>query len=152
MNVNKQEFISELKESLEGRVPNRIVRENIQYYRTYLSNEAEESNRTEQEVIEELGSPRLIARTIVDAYEAEYGPYEGQDSGFYEEKGRDIRDTDNYNNQIRFNSCFPIALVIILFVFLVLLTVFKLIFSLPGIVICLIALVIYLYFSGRRRN
>lgn len=149
--MNKQKFISELKESLEGRVPDRIIRENVQYYRTYLTDEAKASNRTEEEVIEDLGSPRLIARTIVDAYEAEFGPYEGQEVEFHEEKSRNAQDDEDESRHVQFNSCLAMTLVVVLVALLLLFTIFRLIFSLPGIVICLIVLLLFWYFSDSRR-
>lgn len=55
-----------LKSELEGRVPYSVIQENLQYYDSYIMEEAAKG-QTEDEVIESLGGPRIIARTIVDA-------------------------------------------------------------------------------------
>ena len=55
-----------LKSELEGRVPYPVIQENLRYYDSYIMEEAAKG-QTEDEVIESLGGPRIIARTIVDA-------------------------------------------------------------------------------------
>ena len=55
-----------VKSELEGRVPYSVIQENLRYYDSYIMEEAAKG-QTEDEVIESLGGPRIIARTIVDA-------------------------------------------------------------------------------------
>ena len=55
-----------LKSELEGRVPYSVIQENLRYYDSYIM-QAAAKGQTEDEVIESLGGPRIIARTIVDA-------------------------------------------------------------------------------------
>ena len=55
-----------LKSELEGRVPYSVIQENLRYYDSYIMEEAAKG-QTEDEVIESLGGPRIIARTRVDA-------------------------------------------------------------------------------------
>ena len=55
-----------LKSELEGRVPYSVIQENLRYYDSYIMEEAAKG-QTEDEVIESLGGPRIIARTIMDA-------------------------------------------------------------------------------------
>ena len=55
-----------LKSELEGRVPYSVIQENLRYYDSYIMEEAAKG-QTEDEDIESLGGPRIIARTIVDA-------------------------------------------------------------------------------------
>lgn len=55
-----------LKSELEGRVPYSVIQENLRYYDSYIMEEVAKG-QTEDEVIESLGGPRIIARTIVDA-------------------------------------------------------------------------------------
>ena len=49
-----------------GRVPYSVIQENLNYYNSYIDGETAKG-RPELQVIEELGGPRIIARTIVDA-------------------------------------------------------------------------------------
>lgn len=78
--MDRGEFLSVLRESLEGFIPMDEVEENITYYRNYF----EEAGQSDKEVIRELGDPRLIARTIIDAYKASKGPM----ADYYTEQAR----------------------------------------------------------------
>lgn len=72
--MNELEFIRLLKETLDGQVPPSVIRENIRYYEEYIS-EQKSNGRSAAEVLEELGDPRLIARTIVEASGADEDPW-----------------------------------------------------------------------------
>ena len=63
--MRKDEFLQTLRRALNGNVPPRVVEENVRYYDGYISDEVRKG-RSEEEVIEEIGDPRLIARTIED--------------------------------------------------------------------------------------
>lgn len=64
--MTKQEFLQGLRSELDGRVPYSVIQENLNYYDTYINGEVSRGI-SEEQVIEELGGPRIIARTIVDA-------------------------------------------------------------------------------------
>lgn len=64
--MSKTEFLQILRDELEGRVPYSVIQENLSYYDTYISQESAKG-KPEEQVIQELGGPRIIARTIVDA-------------------------------------------------------------------------------------
>lgn len=64
--MNKIEFLQGLQSALSGNVPPETVRENLRYYSDYIREEVQKG-RSERDVMEELGDPRLIARTIMDA-------------------------------------------------------------------------------------
>ena len=91
--MSKNEFIQGLEAALSDNVPPETVRENLIYYRDYIRTELEKG-RTEQDIMDELGDPRLIARTIMDttpgAEEGAFEPYhfrgffgEGSQTGSY---------------------------------------------------------------------
>ena len=91
--MSKNEFIQGLEAALSGNVPPETGRENLIYYRDYIRTELEKG-RTEQDIMDELGDPRLIARTIMDttpgAEEGAFEPYhfrgffgEGSQTGSY---------------------------------------------------------------------
>lgn len=62
--MKKTEFLNILEESLKGEVSQNIIDQNITYYDQYIS---KASSEEEAQVLEELGDPRLIARTIIEA-------------------------------------------------------------------------------------
>lgn len=71
--MTKKQFLEELRDSLEGMVSPMVIRQNLNYYENYI-NEQIRNGRTEEDVLNELGSPRLIARSIIDAA--------GEDDGY----------------------------------------------------------------------
>lgn len=66
--MDRYEFVSTLKAVLTGEVPGAIVEDNVRYYEGYISQEVA-SGKSEREVLESLGDPRLIAKTIIDTYQ-----------------------------------------------------------------------------------
>lgn len=73
--MTKNEFLKELREALEGQVPVNEIEDSALYYRDYFSRQ-EAAGRTEQEILEELGSPRLIAKSIIETKGGEQIYYE----------------------------------------------------------------------------
>ncbi len=65
--MTREEFLRELRIALQGRIPQGQVNEQLQYYENYIIEESRKG-RTQQEVLESLGNPRLIAKTIADTF------------------------------------------------------------------------------------
>lgn len=63
--MSKQEFIDKLRAALNGRISPSQVIDNLNYYEDYINTQIR-MGRTEEEVLGELGDPRLIARTIIE--------------------------------------------------------------------------------------
>lgn len=78
--MNRAEFLSILRESLEGNMPKEDVEANLRYYRDYFA----QSEHSDKEVCEELGDPRLIAKSLIDAYMAS----KGSDANQYMDQAR----------------------------------------------------------------
>lgn len=66
MTMTKQEFLEQLRKALGSRVSSSAVNENISYYEEYIATQVR-AGKSEEEVIRELGDPRLLARSIADA-------------------------------------------------------------------------------------
>lgn len=78
--MTKQEFLSVLREALEGNIPRSDIEENIRFYDNYFK----ESEKSQEMVCDELGDPRLIARSIIDSFTASKGPM----ADYYTEQAR----------------------------------------------------------------
>ncbi|NLL00667.1 MAG: DUF1700 domain-containing protein [Clostridiales bacterium] len=65
--MSKNEFLNLLRQSLEGEVDNSIIEQSIRFYNEYISSQ---SDKSEEEVIKEIGDPRLIAKTIIETENA----------------------------------------------------------------------------------
>ncbi len=65
--MSKREFLENLRLALNGRVSPGIVADNLNYYEDYINTEIRKG-KSEEEVMAQLGDPRLIARTIVQTH------------------------------------------------------------------------------------
>lgn len=72
--MNKQQFLNELRQCLEGEVSYQTINENMSYYDHYFE-EQKLQGKTEYEIVEELGKPALIAKSIIDASELSQSSY-----------------------------------------------------------------------------
>lgn len=68
--MTKQEFLDELKEALSREVSPESMMDSYRYYAAYIE-DAVNAGKNEEQVIEELGSPLLIARSIIAAQTGE---------------------------------------------------------------------------------
>ncbi|MCI9141633.1 MAG: DUF1700 domain-containing protein [Lachnospiraceae bacterium] len=63
--MTKQEFLEMMRLALNGKVSSGLIMENLRYYEDYINIEVRKG-RSEEEVLAELGDPRLLARTIAE--------------------------------------------------------------------------------------
>ena len=66
--MTKAEFLEKLRRALNGDMSAAAVEDNIQFYDSYFSSQTAQG-RTEADVLNELGDPRILARTLIDAAE-----------------------------------------------------------------------------------
>lgn len=91
--MTKQEFLDSLRAALSSRVSTRAVAENISFYEDYINTQVR-MGKSEAQVIEELGDPRLLARSIAEAEKRagtgseQEAEYRTADSGYRYESGR----------------------------------------------------------------
>ena len=67
--MTREEFLRALRAELSNSVSEERIREQLSYYQDYIASECKKG-RSEEEVVSELGEPRLLAKTIADAAEA----------------------------------------------------------------------------------
>lgn len=101
--MEKQEFIENLKVSLNGRVAPSVVIENVNFYEDYINTEIRKG-RNQQEVLDSLGDPRLIAKTIAetnpqDIGDAQDGDYRNVGQNGYSGKGSSFYRDNPYHNR-----------------------------------------------------
>ena len=100
--MDRNEFVSTLRAVLTGEVPASVVEDNVRYYDSYISQEIA-GGKSEREVMESLGEPRLIAKTIIDTNGSSQGretyggsytqsePEKGFHAEFNEDGGVDLK-------------------------------------------------------------
>lgn len=67
--MTREEFISQLRVTLAGKVSSATIQENVRYYNEYIQNEIR-GGKSEQEVLQMLGDPTLLAKSIIAAEDA----------------------------------------------------------------------------------
>lgn len=91
--MDKQEFLEKLSEALRESMDDRSAYEHISYYSNYIDEEIRKG-KSEQDVIESLGNPRLIAKSIIDR-----GGYTSSESTYatYDTRKADDGAENSYN-------------------------------------------------------
>lgn len=134
--MNKDNFLRNMERALQGQVSDYIIAENIQYYRDFIDNEMR-NGKSEYDVINTLGDPRLLAKTIIDM-----------------QKNSDVQREYNTNNSNRnnkrgfhflsgFRGCF-IAFIILLVVLLVV-VIFRIVLAIAlflALPVCIILIIV----------
>lgn len=76
--MTKQDFLASLRSHLNGRIDAYEVESNVDYYSTYIEGELAKG-RSEEDIMDELGQPALIARTLIDSVKRREGEDDGDD-------------------------------------------------------------------------
>ncbi|MCI8482969.1 MAG: DUF1700 domain-containing protein [Lachnospiraceae bacterium] len=158
--MTRQEFLRELQVAMQGEMDQGAVNENIKFYDNYIMEESRKG-KSEEEVIAQLGSPRLIAKTLIDTAE-KIGPSQEQSySGSYRQtSGADRGFRADYSQQdgwdvrfggLRLNTWYGKLLLILLAGVLIIIVANVVAFLLPILVPIIVILLLYsLIFGGRR--
>lgn len=148
--MSKQEFIDGLRRSLSSINDYTFVNDTVSYYENYIESQIR-MGRMETEVMEELGDPRLIAKSIRATHVSdEEGGEQNYSRSDYTENKRFTNGLFQFNGKdIRLPSWLLKAIIII-----VLIVVFFLVFTLlrwlsPFIFMGLIAYLVYKTFFGK---
>ncbi len=160
--MNRNEFISILRTVLSGEVPPSVVEDNVHYYDSYISQEIA-GGKSEREVLDSLGDPRLIAKTIVDTQGNQGGYYGNGGAAYTQEPSRRERSFRKEENQkdggdwkyhsLNLNTWYGRLLTIVVLI-LILVVVFTIVggilsWVLPVVIpVLLIVWVIRIFFGG----
>ena len=91
--MNKEEFLEKMKVALEGQVTDIILSDNIDYYRNYINSEIS-NGKSEVEVLNMLGDPRLLAKTVIELQ----GIENNENNMKSENNNYNYENNDGYNN------------------------------------------------------
>ena len=69
--MNRKEFLEILRSQLAGQMQEGKAAAHIRYYEDYIQSQVR-GGRSEQEVLQELGDPHLIAKTLIDTDDGKY--------------------------------------------------------------------------------
>ena len=83
--MNRKEFLEILRSQLAGQMQEGKAAAHIRYYEDYIQSQVR-GGRSEQEVLQELGDPHLIAKTLIDtddgSTQEDYGEYSSYGSSY----------------------------------------------------------------------
>lgn len=64
--MNQEDFFESFQDALAGEVSESVIQENIRYYKSYIY-EQSQKGQTVEDILNSLGNPRLLAKTIISA-------------------------------------------------------------------------------------
>ena len=94
--MDRREFIDKLQRALAGGLSSSLVAENVRYYEEYIDSEIRKG-KSEAEVLNTLGDPRLLAKSIIEANKqagASYGSNREYDEEISDGAQGHARDTN----------------------------------------------------------
>ena len=139
--MDRETYLRELRIALQGQISQEKVNEHLRYYENYIIEESRKG-RTESQVMEDLGNPRLIAKTIIDTTDKVYTdqqPLEEEE----QKSGRHRRKIFQVVKLTGFFAVLVLMLLLIAHVAFLLLPIFLPIMIVAGIVY-------FLFFSNRK--
>jgi uncharacterized membrane protein len=159
--MDKKEFLNVLRQTLDGEVSADVTQQNIRYYDQYIGSQSPEE---ESRIIEMLGDPRLIAKTIIESEKAakQKGRYHGapEDSGYsrsYTDREEEFRQKQGNQGRKVFHTNLTwwqklTAVLILLIIVIVLVFIGRVIIGFLFAFAVPILLVLLLFALFRKRN
>ena len=154
--MDKREFIDKLQHALAGGLNSSQVAENVRYYQDYIESEIRKG-RSEAEILSQLGDPRLLAKSIIEANKragTNYGSNREYDEEVADESAGFNRNT--YNGKFKQSGLMlPGWLIMVIVTVLVILVIgiatSLISFFSPVIIIALVVLLIVKLFQGNKK-
>lgn len=175
--MNRSEFLNELRIALQGEISQANVNENLRYYENYIIEESRKG-RSEEDIIVELGNPRLIAKTIIETTDQlntdnsvyEEAPNQNYSSGSYEDGRTDgfggngnqhprgfhvtFDETSGWDvryGRFKINSWYGTLLIILIVLLFFFLLANIAIILIPIVIpVILVGVILYLFFGKRK--
>ena len=153
--MNKIEFIEKLQRTLAGGLDSMQVAENVRYYQEYIESEMQKGN-TEEAVLSQLGDPRLLAKSIIEANKragASYGSNQEYDEEITEEVIADDKKSGrSYGRSMMLPGWLVMVIMTVLVVVVIGLVTSLLYAFAPVIIVGLIVLLIVKVFQGSQNK
>lgn len=139
--MDRETYLKELRIALQGQISQEKVNEHLRYYENYIIEESRKG-RTESQVMEDLGNPRLIAKTIIDTTDKVYTDHKPLEEEDQKSGGQRIK-LFQVVKSIGFFAVLILMFLLIAHVALLLLPIFLPIAIVTGIIY-------FLFFSNRK--
>ena len=143
--MNRTEFLDTLRSQLSGQMHEGKVAAHVRYYEDYIQSQVR-SGRDEQQVLDELGDPRLIARTLQDT-DVDNGQLDYEEYSTYSDDAQNTQSSSrNHVHVWRFDTWYSkllgiLILLIILFLVFHILTVVLPVFIMVALIMLAISII-----------
>lgn len=151
--MNKIEFVEQMRRSLSSIDDYTYVNDTIAYYENYIESQVR-MGKSEEQVMQELGDPRLIAKSILASYVTED---ESQDNNDYQNRERRFTEKRtptvlNLNGKIINMPSWLLKILSVLVTFVILMLLFTVlkIFA-PFLMIGFLGYMVYRLINGNGR-
>lgn len=154
--MNRQEFVAELRRSMSGSFSAAEIEDTAAYYEDYITMQIKKG-KSEEEVLRELGSPRLIAKSM-RAVGGSTGGNAGAQRSAVGGAGHMAGSDAPYEEDVSFNGgmhmfrlpMWLVLLVVLLILLAVLTILFRLLIALLPIILVAVGIImLYRYFSKK---
>lgn len=154
--MTRMEFLQQLRQALENDLNGSVVQENVDFYNQYIIDEMGKG-KSEAEVLQMLGDPWVLARTVIDAQDGtdQSTVYEsgGTYSGYSSESSRK-KETDPVVHAFGLDTWWK-KMVLILGIIMVVVVIFSIITGLvsllaPIVIPIVVIMLVVRLFSNRR--
>lgn len=150
--MDKNEFIEKLQRTLAGGLNSSQVAENVRYYQEYIESEIRKGS-SEEEVLAQLGDPRLLAKSIIEANKHAGESY-GSNREYDEEVADESTGSSRYGGGFEHSMILPgwLMMVIITVVVILIIGIATSLISLfaPVIIVGLVILLIVKLFQREK--
>lgn len=150
--MDRAEFIDKLQRALAGGLNSGQVAENVSYYQEYIDSEIRKG-RSEADVMAQLGDPRLLAKSIIEANKRAGASY-GSNREYDEEMAEDVREarrsrTTSEGRIIMLPGWLVMLIVTVIVILIIGVVTSLLAFFAPVILVGLVILLIVKLFQGK---
>lgn len=153
--MTKETFLSQLGNALSGNMDSGKVNENLRYYSEYISGEVQ-GGKTEEEVLQMLGDPWILARTLIDADNGTDRETVYETGGTYENQSAGRNRNGDAGGKEQESGKWWKKLLLVLFVIMIVLLVFAIISGVirifaPFVLPILLVILVIRILKGKRR-
>ena len=147
--MNKEAFIDTLRRALYGKVSDYELTDHVSYYEDYIQSQVR-SGCDEQQVLDELGDPRLIARTLLDT-DVDNGQLDYEEYSTYSDDAQNTQSSSrNHVHVWRFDTWYSKLLGVVILLIVVFLLFHILVAVIPFFAV--LALILFIVSLIKNRN
>ena len=151
--MNKIEFVEQMRRSLSSIDDYTFVNETVAYYENYIESQIR-MGKSEEQVMQELGDPRLIAKSILASHETENETQE--DVTYYTRENpygdKALRTVLNFNGKVIQMTSWLLKILSVLAAFVIIVLLFTVLRILsPFLIVGFMGYMIYRLISGSGR-